>query len=68
MSSWRPVRYANGDTVSKRDALPVLAVAALLGAAYLLHDVLGVVPLPSEETMGFGGFLLGLATARRLKP
>lgn len=67
---WRDVRpqtYGNGGGFGKRDYLLVAAAFALCTGAYVLHDVYHVLPLPSEETMGFFGVVTGLFLGRKLR-
>lgn len=64
----RPRRYANGGSLSERDAIPVGGFLILCVLVWVLHDVLNWVPLPSEETLTFFGTVLGLYVGRRFRP
>lgn len=69
MHAWKPKRYENGRGFSRRDILPMVAALFICGGAYYVHDVAAwAIPLPSEETMLFIGFVVGILGARRFKP
>lgn len=63
----KPKPYPNGGSFGKRDILPIAGMLVLCVITYILHDVLGVLPLPSEETFGFFSALFGLYLGRKLR-